>query len=70
MVKRICDGNENGCSDVGIQEALEAGEKLEHIPIDCIFCSDMDRARSTVSLAMSVHSSRRTPVCGRFVCSI
>ncbi|DBA01340.1 TPA: hypothetical protein N0F65_001579 [Lagenidium giganteum] len=49
-------------SDVGIQEAFEAGKKLEFTPVDLVFCSQMDRARTTVSLALSVHSSKKTPV--------
>ncbi|KAF1333755.1 hypothetical protein FI667_g2435, partial [Globisporangium splendens] len=49
-------------SDVGIQEAFEAGKRLEFTPVDVVFCSQMDRARSTVSLALSVHSSKKTPV--------
>ena len=49
-------------SEVGMQEAVEAGKKLEFTPIDVVFCSQMDRARATVSLALSVHSSKKTPV--------
>ncbi|RLN90878.1 hypothetical protein BBJ28_00018269 [Nothophytophthora sp. Chile5] len=49
-------------SDVGMQEAFEAGKRLEFTPIDVVFCSQMDRARTTMSLALSVHSSRKTPV--------
>ncbi|KAF0739545.1 hypothetical protein Ae201684_004727 [Aphanomyces euteiches] len=47
-------------SDVGIQEALEAGQALQHIPLDLVFCSQMDRARSTAPL--SIHESGKTPV--------
>ncbi|GLD93403.1 hypothetical protein PINS_up001995 [Pythium insidiosum] len=49
-------------SDVGIQEAIEAGKHLEFTPIDVVFCSQMDRARATMSLALSQHSSKKTPV--------
>ncbi|OQR99807.1 2,3-bisphosphoglycerate-dependent phosphoglycerate mutase [Thraustotheca clavata] len=49
-------------SDVGIQEALQAGESLQNIPLDMVFCSQMDRARATVSLALSIHESGRTPI--------
>lgn len=49
-------------SDVGIHEAFEAGRRLEFTPIDVVFCSQMDRARSTLQLALSVHSSKKTPV--------
>jgi hypothetical protein len=49
-------------SEVGIQEAFEAGKRLEFTPVDVVFCSQMDRARTTMSLALSVHASRKTPV--------
>ncbi|ETI34011.1 hypothetical protein, variant 1 [Phytophthora nicotianae] len=49
-------------SEVGMQEAYEAGKRLEYVPIDVVFCSQMDRARTTMSLALSVHSSKKTPV--------
>ncbi|KAF4323553.1 hypothetical protein BBO99_00003126 [Phytophthora kernoviae] len=49
-------------SEVGMQEAFEAGKRLEYVPIDVVFCSQMDRARTTMSLALSVHSSKKTPV--------
>uniref|UniRef100_A0AAV1UMY1 phosphoglycerate mutase (2,3-diphosphoglycerate-dependent) n=1 Tax=Peronospora matthiolae TaxID=2874970 RepID=A0AAV1UMY1_9STRA len=49
-------------SEVGMQEALEAGKRLEFVPIDVVFCSQMDRARTTMSLALSLHSSKKTPV--------
>lgn len=49
-------------SDVGIQEAFEAGRRLERTPVDVVFCSQMDRARTTMSLALSVHASKKTPV--------
>eukprot|EP00644_Phytophthora_capsici_P011102 jgi/Phyca11/545468/estExt2_Genewise1Plus.C_PHYCAscaffold_180098 len=45
-----------------MQEAFEAGKRLEYVPIDVVFCSQMDRARTTMSLALSVHSSKKTPV--------
>lgn len=47
---------------MGIQEAFEAGRRLEFTPVDVVFCSQMDRARTTMSLALSVHASKRTPV--------
>ncbi|RHY92615.1 hypothetical protein DYB37_001749 [Aphanomyces astaci] len=49
-------------SEVGMQEALEAGHALQHIPLDLVFCSQMDRARTTVALALSSHDSGKTPV--------
>ncbi|GMF09382.1 unnamed protein product [Phytophthora lilii] len=45
-----------------MQEAYDAGKRLEYVPIDLVFCSQMDRARTTMSLALSVHSSKKTPV--------
>ena len=45
-----------------MQEAFEAGKRLKHVPIDVVFCSQMDRARTTMSLALSVHPSKKTPV--------
>ncbi|RHY50486.1 hypothetical protein DYB30_002983 [Aphanomyces astaci] len=49
-------------SEVGMQEALEAGHALQHIPLDLVFCSQMDRARTTVAIALSSHDSGKTPV--------
>ncbi|RHY34491.1 hypothetical protein DYB32_000915 [Aphanomyces invadans] len=42
-------------SEVGMQEALEAGVALQHIPLDLVFCSEMDRARNTVRPVLSFH---------------
>lgn len=49
-------------SPLGIQEALEAGEKISHIPIDVIFVSSLIRAQMTAMLAMSRHLSKKTPL--------
>lgn len=49
-------------SALGIEEALEAGRKIRHIPIDCIFTSTLIRAQMTATLAMTVHGEERTPV--------
>ncbi|MBS0648522.1 MAG: 2,3-bisphosphoglycerate-dependent phosphoglycerate mutase [Verrucomicrobia bacterium] len=46
----------------GIQEALEAGKKIAHIPIDVIFVSSLIRAQMTAMLAMSVHEGDQVPV--------
>lgn len=49
-------------SEVGVQEALDVGLRLAQVPIDLIFCSQLDRTRTTISLAMSRHTSGRTPL--------
>lgn len=48
-------------SQEGIQEALEAGKKIAHIPIDTIFVSSLIRSHMTAFLAMSVHDEGKTP---------
>jgi 2,3-bisphosphoglycerate-dependent phosphoglycerate mutase len=42
-------------STKGIEESLQAGEKIAQIPIDLIFVSSLIRAQMTAMLAMSVH---------------
>jgi 2,3-bisphosphoglycerate-dependent phosphoglycerate mutase len=49
-------------SPKGIQESLEAGKKIAHIPIDLIFVSSLVRAQETAMLAMSVHQSGKVPL--------
>jgi bisphosphoglycerate-dependent phosphoglycerate mutase len=56
-----------GSSDValaatGIEEALLAGERLSTIPIDFMFSSNLSRATNTGTIALSKHTSERTPV--------
>ncbi|GAB4231806.1 MAG: 2,3-bisphosphoglycerate-dependent phosphoglycerate mutase [Chlamydiales bacterium] len=46
----------------GIQEAIEAGEKIKHIRIDVIFTSFLVRALTTALLAMSRHDPGKYPV--------
>lgn len=48
-------------SPEGIQESLEAGKKIAHIPFDVIFNSSLIRAQMSGFLALSVHSSHKTP---------
>lgn len=48
-------------SSEGIEEALNAGKKISHIPLDVIFVSSLVRAQTTAVLAMSVHQDRKTP---------
>jgi 2,3-bisphosphoglycerate-dependent phosphoglycerate mutase len=45
----------------GIEEAIEGGKKIAHIPIDVIFTSSLIRAQMTAMLAMMHHSSRKVP---------
>lgn len=48
-------------SKEGIQEALEGGKKIAHIPFDLIFASSLIRAIDTAMLVMSVHSGKKVP---------
>ncbi|MGE5196355.1 MAG: 2,3-bisphosphoglycerate-dependent phosphoglycerate mutase [Anaerolineae bacterium] len=45
----------------GIQEALEAGKKIAHLPIDIIFVSSLVRAQMTAMLAMTQHEGGKVP---------
>jgi 2,3-bisphosphoglycerate-dependent phosphoglycerate mutase len=49
-------------SPKGIEEALEGGKQIAHIPIDVIFTSTLGRAQVTAMLAMSTHESGKVPV--------
>lgn len=46
----------------GIQESIDGGKKIAHIPIDIIFTSTLVRAQTTVFLAMSQHKSGKVPL--------
>lgn len=48
-------------SKKGIEEALEGGKKIAHIPVDVIFMSSLIRAQMTAMLAMAVHKSGKVP---------
>lgn len=48
-------------SKEGVQEALEGGKKIAHIPFDVIFVSSLIRAIDTAMLVMSVHSGKKVP---------
>ncbi len=48
-------------SPEGVQESLEAGRRIAHIPFDVIFVSSLIRAQMTAMLAMSVHGSKKVP---------
>jgi 2,3-bisphosphoglycerate-dependent phosphoglycerate mutase len=45
----------------GVEEAMEGGKKMAHIPIDVIFTSSLIRAQMTAMLAMMHHSSGKVP---------
>lgn len=49
-------------SPKGIEEALQGGEEIAHLPIDIGFISKLTRAEMTAFLALSKHHSKRTPV--------
>lgn len=46
----------------GIDEALEAGNVIQSLPVDLIFTSTLIRGIMTALLAMSVHHSKKIPV--------
>ena len=45
----------------GVEESIEGGKKIAHIPIDLIFTSSLIRAQMTAMLAMINHSSGKIP---------
>lgn len=49
-------------SEAGIQEAINAGKKIQEIPIDLIYTSSLIRAQMTIPLALLKHSSGKIPV--------
>ena len=49
-------------SEHGVQEALKAGQLIADIPLDVIFCSTLNRGINTAMLAMTKHTSKKTPV--------
>lgn len=49
-------------SEEGMEEAIEAGKKIAHLPINVIFTSTLIRAQMTVPLALLRHSSGKIPV--------
>ena len=49
-------------SPKGIEESLNGGKKIAHIPIDIIFTSTLIRAQTTVFLAMSQHKGGKVPI--------
>lgn len=49
-------------SKKGVEEALDAGRKISHVPIDLIFTTTLVRAQMTAFLAMSEHVASKVPV--------
>jgi 2,3-bisphosphoglycerate-dependent phosphoglycerate mutase len=49
-------------SSGGIEEALQAGEKLANVEFDVIYTSTLVRAMQTTMLSMTKSNSRKTPV--------
>ncbi len=49
-------------SEKGNREAVAAGKKIDHIPIDVIYTSTLIRAQMTVALALLHHKSGKIPV--------
>lgn len=49
-------------STKGIEEALEGGERIKHLPIDAVYTSSLCRAQVTAFLALSRHDEQKTPV--------
>jgi len=45
----------------GVEEAIEGGKKIAHIPIDAIFTSSLIRGQMTAMLAMMHHKSGKVP---------
>ncbi|XP_058096733.1 2,3-bisphosphoglycerate-dependent phosphoglycerate mutase 1-like [Magnolia sinica] len=56
-----------GCVDVpltkkGVEEAIEAGNRISNIPVDMIYTSALIRAQMTAMLAMTQHRRKKVPV--------
>jgi 2,3-bisphosphoglycerate-dependent phosphoglycerate mutase len=46
----------------GVQEAIDGGKKIAHLPIDIIFTSTLIRGQMTAMLVMSQHASQKVPL--------
>ena len=49
-------------TEKGIQESIDGGKKISHLPIDVIFTSTLIRCHISVTLSMLQHKSKKTPV--------
>jgi len=43
----------------GVEEAIEAGKRISHIPVDMIFTSALIRAQMTAMLVMTQHLQKK-----------
>ena len=49
-------------SPEGIEEAIQAGQRIKDLPIDVVITTTLIRAQTTAFLAMAQHTSGRVPV--------
>src|SRR6185295_1795914 len=49
-------------SEKGVEETIQAGKKIAHLPIDIIFSSTLVRGLMTAMIVMAYHHSDKTPV--------
>ena len=49
-------------TEKGILEAIDAGKKMQDVPIDRAFTSTLIRAQETLAIALAFHRSGKTPV--------
>lgn len=53
-----------GCVDVpltskGVEEAIEAGKRIRHLPIDVVYISALIRSQMTAMLALTEHHCKK-----------
>ncbi|CAN4106421.1 unnamed protein product [Withania somnifera] len=56
-----------GCVDVpltskGVEEAIEAGKSIRHLPIDVVYISALIRSQMTAMLALTEHHCKKVPI--------
>ena len=49
-------------TSVGIEEAIEGGRRIAHLPIDEVHVSTLIRAQMTAMLALAQHQGGKVPV--------
>ncbi len=49
-------------SEIGINEAMAAGKKMKHIPLDVVYCSMLTRAQTTALISLACHNSKKAPL--------
>lgn len=58
-LRNVCQGQTDGTlSPLGIKQAFCTGLRLQNTPIDLFVCSDLGRARETLSLITPYHPNR------------